>query len=498
MYKKIFTVLSLTSLLMACTKDKINSAIAVSTDPHPTTFAIYPAPVKGYVGDVIPFYEGNTFHLFYLQDWRDNAPNYHPWYKYTTTNLTNYTYAGQMIGLGTKSEQDFTLGTGSVIKAGNTYYGYYTGHNYLFLGTGQGQEAIQYATSTDLNTWTKKTNYILRAPAGYSINDFRDPFIVYNDATGEYWLIISAQAGGKGSLLYFTTKDLATPNWVYQKPLYTSDKYDMMECPDIFKMGSYWYLVFSDTNLENATHYRISTSLDGIWTTPASDLLDSKYFYAAKTAYDGKNRYLFGWVPTKSGFVDAGNKEFAGNMSTHLLTQNTDGTLSVSVPDAVTNSFTKENPIAAATKTSDVTATGSDYQLTSANALSYALFGNIKGTSMITGTLSFAAIPQNFGILLGSNTDVSQAYKLGFINGNMQSDRVASGNTVTEASIPFSLSTGKDYPFKVVIENSIATLYVNGQTALSTRIYSLQNRQWGIFSTNGSVTVKNLKLFSLK
>jgi beta-fructofuranosidase len=80
----------------------------------------------------------------------------------------------------------------------------------------------------------------------------------------------------------------------------------------------------------------------------------------------------------------------------------------------------------------------------------------------------------------------------------MESDRVASGNTTTECAVPFTLTAGKDYNFKVIIENSIATLYFNDQVALSTRIYSLQNHSWGIFSNNGSVAFKNLKSFGLK
>jgi beta-fructofuranosidase len=495
MMKKLIILVLLNAVLGSCKKD---STKLVPYDPSAPVFAIYPAPFKGYVGDVMPFYDNSTFHLFFLMDWRDNASQYHPWYKFSTTDLLNYTNKGQMIGYGRADEEDYTLGTGSVIKQANVYYGYYTGHNYLFLNTVRPQEGILYATSADLDTWTKKTGFLITPPAGYDFNNFRDPNIFFNDATQEYWMVVGARKNNTGELVYYTTKDLASPNWAFQGTFYAPNKYDMLECPDIFKWGNYWYMVFSDTNLENATHYRMSTSSSGPWITPANDLLDSKYFYAAKTASDGKNRYLFGWVPTKSGFADNGNKDFAGNMSSHLLTQNADGTLAVSAPAAVTQAFAKANNLTTSAKTSDVTTSGSDYNLTSASSLSYALFGSIKGASMISGTVNFTVVPQNFGILLGSNADASQTYKLGFQNGNMESDRVASGNTTTECAVPFTLTAGKDYNFKVIIENSIATLYFNDQVALSTRIYSLQNHSWGIFSNNGSVAFKNLKSFGLK
>lgn len=492
--KKFLTVILLTAGLVACKKDNK----AVPYDPAAPTFAVYPAPVKGYVGDVMPFYDSNTFHLFFLMDWRDGAPQYHPWYKYTTSDLLNYSYKGQMIGYGTADQQDYCLGTGSVIKEGSSYYGYYTGHNWLFLNTSRPQEGVLYATSPNLDSWTKKTGFLITPPSGYDQNNFRDPDIFYNDETQEYWMVIGARYNNIGELVYYTTKDLASPDWAFQGAFYAPNKYDMLECPDVFKWGNYWYLVFSDTNIENATHYRIASSPAGPWTTPANELLDSKYFYAAKTTSDGTNRYLFGWVPTKDGFSDAGAKDFAGNMSSHLLIQNSDGTLSVSVPAAINKVFYKENTVAATSKSSDEVTSGLDYQLNSTTDLSYALFGNMNGACIIKTTVNFSQVPQSFGFLLGATDPVVQTYHLGFQNGNVESDRVASGSSVTEASLPFSLTAGTDYSLEVVIENSIATMYINGQAALTTRIYSMQGAPWGVYSSNGAVTFKNLTKFTLK
>ncbi|MCR8558845.1 DUF4975 domain-containing protein [Mucilaginibacter sp. BJC16-A38] len=494
MMKRLFFLFLLDILMISCKKD---STKLEPVNPSMPFFSVYPAPVKGYVGDVMPFYENNTFHLFFLMDWRDNAPQYHPWYKFTTPDLLNYTYQGQMIGLGTAGQQDYTLGTGSVIKAGNTYYGYYTGHNYLFLGTSHPQEGILYATSSDLNKWTKKTGFLITPPEGYDFNNFRDPNIFFNDVTNEYWMVIGARKN-TGTLVYYTTKDLSNPNWAFQGDFYSPGTYDMLECPDVFKWGNYWYLVFSDTNIQNATHYRYANSPSGPWTTPANDLLDSRYFYAAKTTFDGKNRYLFGWVPTKSGFSDAGSKDFAGNMSTHLLTQNADGTLAVNVPAAIDKVFYKENTVTATAKSSDEVTSGLDYQLNAAADTSYALFGNVNGPFIIKTTVNFSQVPQSFGILLGAGSVASQTYHLGFQNGNAESDRIASGSTVTEASIPFTLAAGTNYALEIVIENSIATMYINGKTALTTRIYAMQGAPWGIYCVNGTATFRNLTKYTLK
>jgi beta-fructofuranosidase len=494
MMKKFLTIVLLGAVMVSCKKD--NKAEAYN--PSQPVFAVYPAPVKGYVGDVMPFFDNSTFHLFFLMDWRDNAPQYHPWYKFTSTDLLNYSYKGQMIGYGRADQQDYTLGTGSVIKDGSSYYGYYTGHNYLFLNTSRPQEGILYATSPDLNTWTKKTGFLITPPSGYDQNNFRDPDIFYNDVTQEYWMIVGARYNNIGELVYYTTKDLASPDWAFQGAFYAPNKYDMLECPDVFKWGNYWYLVFSDTNIENATHYRVATSPAGPWTVPANELLDSKYFYAAKTTSDGTNRYLFGWVPTKDGAVDGGGKDFAGNMSSHLLVQNTDGTLSVTVPAAVEKAFYKEHTATVGAKSSDAVTSGIDYQLISTDSLSYALFGKLNGSYIIKATVNFSQVPQNFGFLLAANAVATQTYHLGFQNGNAESDQISPGTSNTEASIPFALTTNTDYTLKVVIENSIATMYINGQAALTTRIYGMQGAPWGVFASNGAVTFKNLTVYTLK
>jgi beta-fructofuranosidase len=227
-------------------------------------------------------------------------------------------------------------------------------------------------------------------------------------------------------------------------------------------------------------------------------LLICRYLYACKTTSDDTNRYLFGWVPTKDGSTDAGGKDYAGNMSSHLLTQNADGTLSVGVPAAIEKAFYKENEVTATAKSSDETTSGLDYQLTSPGDTSYALFGKMKTSCIIKTTVSFSQTPQNFGFLLGTSSVSSQTYQLGFQNGNAQSVFVNGGAASTDATLPFALTAGTNYSLEVVVENSIATMYINGVAALTTRVYSMQNAPWGVYTVSGTATFKNLTVYTLK
>ena len=72
--------------------------------------------------------------------------------------------------------------------------------------------------------------------------------------------------------------------------------YVTMECPEVFRMGEYWYLVYSTFSDCFTTHYRIAKSLDGPWMIPEDDVFDTRADYAIKTASDGEHRYAFGWI----------------------------------------------------------------------------------------------------------------------------------------------------------------------------------------------------------
>src|SRR5690606_3636745 len=153
-------------------------------------------------------------------------------------------YDGEMIPYGSINTQDHLIGTGSVVVSNGTYYFYYTGHNSSanWLGNNNpawvdnnNREGIMYATSKDLNTWTKQEDFLLRASSGYLGSDFRDPYVFYNEEFSEYWMLVSTQKDGKGVILLYTTLDPASNNWQIQTPLNIEGDYLMLECADIFK-----------------------------------------------------------------------------------------------------------------------------------------------------------------------------------------------------------------------------------------------------------------------
>ena len=74
----------------------------------------------------------------------------------------------------------------------------------------------------------------------------------------------------------------------------------------------------------------------------------TRAFYAAKTASDGKRRFIFGWNPPRGAEGNESDDEpwnWAGNIVVHEIKQNPDGTLRVSMPDEIFREMDSEKAI---------------------------------------------------------------------------------------------------------------------------------------------------------
>lgn len=502
-FKQIYLLPVVAMALMSCNDDDKYIGGSIMGGETEIT-SIYPAPPSewmggdapyysaGYTGDLMPYYENGTFHLYFLHD-AINKPagkGFHDIHEFTTNNLTSYQYKGQTIPYGEQDEADFGIGTGSMVKAGNTYYFYYTGHNDIAaFRANNPRESVLVATSTDMKTWTKQPSFKITAPAGYYDYDFRDPHVFQNPDDGKYWMLVSTQTdpSRKAVLLKFTTADPASGNWTPEGPLYTTtpeDSYLMMECADVFKMGGTWYLTFSENwSGSKGTHYRMATSINGPWVKPANDMLDGEYYYAAKTASDGNKRYAFGWAARKAPENDTGSKEWAGNLVAHELVQNNDGTLGVKVPDAIHNLFGATITAELNTTTGTVSQSSGSFALNSTSGNAMADFKQIGKKARITTQLTLSTTNGSSGLYF--KVGDADMYTIMF---EPAQQRVAaySSSGQKAAYIPMAITTGTTYNMEVIADGSVCILYINGKTALSNRIYNREKLSWGFIAKDGS------------
>lgn len=506
--------LMITLMAGGCSKDTISQTSMAPTAE--TKFNIYPkattntatGSTTGWVGDVMPYYVNGQFELFYLHDAPDqvkqSSPGQHAIHKFSSKDLLTFSDDGEAISYGNINTQDYLIGTGSMMKVGDTYYYYYTGFNgsgsWLannnpgFAGANT-REAIMYATSKDLKTWTKKSNYILRASSGYSGTDFRDPFVFYNDEFGQYWMLVSTQQGGKAVVLVYTATDPAANNWVIKGPLNVEGDYLMLECSDILKIGGKYYMLFAeDWSSTPGTHYRVANSTAGPWLKPADgqDMFDGHQFYAGRATTDGSKYYTIGWAHRRSPENDNGTRNWGGNMVSHEFFPIGADKLGVRSPAAVSAYFGKEAEPAISGNAGTVSHTGANYTLSGSTALALYKFGAADSTGKVSGSFSLSNLTGSASIGLNTGADNSSTY---VIKMEPAKNRIAAYNNGQEVTrVPFTFEAGKTYTFSLVMDASMAVLYVNDQVALSNRVYSMPGKPWSLSADMLDLNVTNLKL----
>ena len=92
---------------------------------------VYPRSNESFVGDPMPYFNGEEFMIYYLEDLRDDQTGFHPISLMTTTDFIHYTDHGEVIPfVNYQNHQELALGTGSVIvDSDGLYHAVYSDHS---------------------------------------------------------------------------------------------------------------------------------------------------------------------------------------------------------------------------------------------------------------------------------------------------------------------------------------------------------------------------------
>lgn len=469
-------------------------------------------PKDAWVGDLIPYYENGVYYGFYLHDPRIKDREYAEettWNLVTTRDFVNLEYKGEAIKRGGDDSPNKNAYTGSVIRdKEGIYHVFYTAYNAEIKFNGKSVQSVMQAVGSDLEHLSTVEEFLFVSDGElYEEFDWRDPFVYWNEKEKCYDMILASRIKGAGALrggciALCRSRDLM--NWTYEQPFYAPGMYITMECPEVFQMGKYWYLVFSTFSDRFTTHYRIGKTANGPWIIPDDDVFDSRANYAIKTASDGSRRFAFGWIASKYGNCDFGPWEWGGTMVFHELIQNPDnGTLSVKVIPEVKNFY--DCPVDLKKETGYNTniieiENGISVESETLGAGLYAVPDDCFSIEMDVSIDE----AHEFGIALHSDQKMEKGY---FLRMNQKTGTVAwdmwprseqgAYQWQIKGDIPYQIETERMLPYSdryhifIIREDDICIVYINDRIVLSTRMYDHKAGFAGVYVVQGKVELRN-------
>lgn len=469
-------------------------------------------PENAWVGDLIPYWEKGTYYGFYLHDPRIKDKEYAEettWHMIATKDFVNLEYKGESIPRGGDDRPNKNAYTGSVMKDENGLYrAFYTAYNADIKINGKSVQSVMQAVGTDLEHLETAEDFLFVADGEiYEEFDWRDPFVYWNEEEQCYDMLLAARLKNAGDLrggcvALCRSRDLQS--WTYEKPFYAPNMYVTMECPEVFQMGNYWYLVYSTFSDKFTTHYRYAKSIHGPWLIPEDDVFDTRADYAIKTASDGNKRYAFGWIASKYGNHDFGPWEWGGTMVFHELVQEENtGLLSVKVIPGVKEFYAqrqKQSPLYIFNgKTKE---TEHEVMLKS-ETLGAGLYEIPKDCFSLEMDIHIEKAHE-FGVALHVDKDMEKGY---FLRMNPHKNEIAwdmwprseqgKYQWQIKGDVPYQIETARalpktmDYHILIIREEDICVVYVNDKIVLSTRMYDHKGGNAGIYVVQGEALMRN-------
>ena len=411
--------------------------------------------------------------------------------------------------------------TGSVINHNDAFHFFYTGYNRQSASP----QTICKATSTDMANWQKSESNPLISPDSrwYETVDWRDPFVYWDDTAKCFRMLISARLKSgpqfrRGCIAVATSDNL--DNWEVGPPLASSMLTHCPECPEIFRLGDWWYLVESRYSERMQTVYRVARSPKGPWESRRLDSLDGRRFYAAKSASDGNRRVCFAWIPFRKHHGARNSWVWGGELgSPREFVSLPDGTLTCRLLPEVDDSYASVVPHKLRPALGDWS-DGAHTRCKVTGSFGYALVhGPGRDDVFLDVVIEPAAGTEAVGILIeprgGDNLDGGYSLGIEPMKERVVFDRWPAAmdplwdslvlkerhgievsqeieSPLVERPLAFTPEDGR-YRVQILRNGSAVECFVAGQVVASYRLYDhSKSDAWGLFVQEGSAGFHNL------
>ena len=470
---------------------------------------IFYLPKDGVCGDFIPYYnpQRGLYELYYLHDYRgqDGQREGTDWRRITTKDMLHFEEEGVIIPRTDAEGQDMFCYTGCVVIHENVQHIFYTGHNYHFKVDGKRQEAIMHATSMDGVHWTKHEDLSFFAPDGLDIeqHDWRDPFVFYHEEEKCWWMLLCTRKKTgpdrlRGATGLLKSEDLN--HWEYCGSFWSPSCCWCPECPDLFRFGKYWYLVYSTFSEAEGfgTYYRMAESLEGPWKAPAYNTFDARAFYAGKTASDGEHRYIFGWNPTKTGDTDFGVWQWGGNLVVHELWQEENGELRVKMPEGVRAAFTEDRMVRFCPMLQESETKEDTLCVRAESGFGAAMsVEELPASCMLEAEIRLSEGTHGAGFVLHADEAGDEGYylRLEAAHGKLEFERVHRIFENVELERSANIEPEVWHKLTVLLDGTAMTAYLDGEVALSARMYDYRGGRVMAFVCDGTAEFRNVRVY---
>jgi beta-fructofuranosidase len=250
-------------------------------------------------------------------------------------------------------------------------------------------------------------------------------------------------------------------------------------------------------------------------------VLDSRAFYAGKTASNGTDRYIWGWCPYRTGTtyhdknINVGAESepnWSGALVCHKIIQHADGTLTLGEVPAMADKYYQEQnlSIMASNGYNDGVLSGDD---------AYVLFNRLGHHNHISFTVKTSNNWDKFGISLTRSTDIDYYYTMVVnpedenhrkVNFEQEGYRIVHefdehGKEVEKKVYGIGFIAGIDgykfqrpddnvYKIDIYTDNSVMVMYINDVCCYTQRIYGIQKNCWSINNYGGNIAVSDVKV----
>ena len=241
-----------------------------------------PLSFFGELGDIEVIEHNGRLHLFHL-----TIPNHDLIGHAVSDDGLSWEALQPALHTGNPGDcDDDQIWTMSVTKRANIFYMLYTALSKKDKGRIQ-RNCL--AISKDLIKWKKyHKNPVGQASPKYyeaaAVRNILLPFVSWRDPKpfyekGVYYCVVcgrekTAPVFRRGSFALMTSTDLI--HWKVAKPLFAPKSFYDCECPQLFKIGNYYYL-FASISEEGSQRYWFSKEINGDYITPPNNVLFSGY-----------------------------------------------------------------------------------------------------------------------------------------------------------------------------------------------------------------------------